>query len=101
MAKTIKEKYPEKDIWVYTGYKLVSEENEFFLENKEKNRFTLPWLSYIDVLVDGRFEQDIRNKDIEEHKQVVYRGSSNQKLINIQKSITEKRICLLYDELNQ
>ena len=97
LAKIIKEKYPEKDIWVYTGYKLVAEENEFFLEDKEKNRFTLPWLKYIDVLVDGRFEADIRKKDIEEHRQVIYRGSSNQRLIDVQKTITENKICQMYE----
>lgn len=101
LSQTIKGKYPEKDICVYTGYELVIEENEFFFEDKEKNRFTLPWLKYIDILVDGRYEADIRKKDIEEHKKVLYRGSSNQKLIDIQKSIAENRICLLYDEQEQ
>ena len=87
IATIIKEKYPEKDIWVYTGYQLVKAETGFELEDKERNRFTLPWLNKIDILVDGRFEKKTREKDIQEHKNVPWRGSSNQRIIKVQETI--------------
>lgn len=91
MAKIIKEKYPEKDIWVYTGYELIYDEGFYFV-NRNGDRFTLPWLKYIDVLVDGPFDADRRREDIEEHKTVYWKGSSNQKVIDVPASINSKGI---------
>lgn len=95
MAKTIKEKYPEKDIWVYTGYDMEAQDGKFLFFNRERESFELPWLSCIDVLVDGRFDADRRRKDIEENKTVHWRGSSNQHIIDIQESIRTGRICVM------
>lgn len=67
LCKEIKEKMPEKDIWCYTGY--VYEEIK-----------GLELMKYIDVLVDGEFQID--KKDIT----LLFRGSSNQRLINIPKT---------------
>lgn len=61
LAKRIREEMPEKDIWVYTGY--------FFGEVKN-----LELMRYIDVLVDGRYEQDLRCVN-------QFRGSTNQRII--------------------
>lgn len=55
--------FPQKDIWVWTGYKL---------ENIPKEYHML--FPYIDVLIDGQFEED--KKDL----RLSYRGSSNQKI---------------------
>lgn len=65
LAKVIKER-TGKNIWVYTGYTL---------EQLLKDRADI--LQYIDVLVDGKFEK--KNKDLN----LVFRGSSNQKIIDI------------------
>ena len=57
--KKVKETYPEKDIWCYTGYRLEEDIMGRMLEQWEE---TKEMLSMIDVLVDGRFEE--RLKDI-------------------------------------
>ena len=60
-----------KDVWVWTGY-------EF------ETLMDLPVMRYIDVLVDGRFEKD--KKDL----RLAYRGSWNQRVIDIPKSIKSR-----------
>lgn len=88
MVKTIKDKFPSKNIWVYTGYQLKEIKN-FLLCDKAGNEIQVPWLKYIDVLVDGPFEQQIRNIDVKNGADPMYRGSSNQRLIDIPKSIRQ------------
>ena len=78
---------PDKNIWVYTGYVLIPDGDNFLFANKEGETFELPWLEQIDVLVDGRFEAEIRKLDLQENKKVHWRGSSNQRVIDVQKSI--------------
>ena len=62
----VKDKFPNKDIWCYTGYK--------FDEVK-----TLKHMKYIDVLVDGKFEKELSTPSPK------WRGSSNQKVIYLNK----------------
>lgn len=94
MCKEIKKTYPDKDTWVYTGYDLQVENGVFSFRNKAGETFSLPWLNDIDVLVDGRFDCEIRKQDISENKKVLWRGSSNQRIIDIQKSMASGIICL-------
>lgn len=90
MIEKIKSDYPQKDVWVYTGYRLT---DEFLLENVVTgDSFNLPYLKDIDVLVDGRFDCDIRRKDIADNRKVYWRGSSNQRLIDIKRSLEHKTI---------
>lgn len=67
LCKIAKQIYPEKNIWVWTGYSW-----EDICDNDIIN--------YIDVLVDGRFEES--RKDLS----LAFRGSSNQRIIDIKKS---------------
>lgn len=71
---------PFKNIWVYTGYTW-----------EELMERTLPkrTLQYIDVLVDGRFVEELRDSKL------LFRGSSNQRLIDVQKSLREGCVCEL------
>lgn len=81
LAEYFKYKYPEKTIWLWTGFKyedILKRENHKIFE-------------YIDVLVDGQFEED--KKDL----RLKYCGSSNQRVIDVQQSIKEDKI-VLYDE---
>ena len=89
IIEKIKRDYPTKDIWVYTGYTLT---DDFLLEDIDKNTFKLDYLDKIDILVDGRFECDTRRKDIDSNKKVLWRGSSNQRVIDIKKSLDSKKI---------
>ena len=66
LAKEIKEKYPGKTIWLYTGYT--------FEEIQD-----MEILKYTDVLVDGRFEIDKLDVNL------MWRGSSNQRVIGVKK----------------
>lgn len=70
---------PKKGIWVYTGYTW-----EQIMEN-DALRSVLP---NIDVLVDGRFEEDKRNPEL------VFRGSENQRIIDVQKSLKEGKVVI-------
>jgi anaerobic ribonucleoside-triphosphate reductase activating protein len=64
------------NIWCYTGYTL-----EYILEHKHERRGWTELLHYIDVLVDGKFEED---KKVEGLK---FRGSSNQRIIDVKGSL--------------
>lgn len=55
-----------------------------------KNPEQLELLRQIDVLVDGPFVQALRDEDL------FFRGSSNQRIINVQKSLKEGRVIELY-----
>ena len=70
----------QKPIWVWTGYTF-----EELLKNPEQKRL----LSYIDVLIDGKFEMDKRDLMLK------YRGSSNQRVINVQESLKQNEVVLL------
>lgn len=74
LCNKIKSKYSQKDIWVYTGYTF--------------EEIDLKYLKNVDVLVDGPFIQD--KKDIT----LLYRGSTNQRLIDVKKSISSNKVTL-------
>lgn len=63
LVKEVKEKFPLKDIWLYTGYTL---------EEIRNNKSMSEIIPYIDYLVDGRFEKDKRDLSLK------FRGSTNQ-----------------------
>lgn len=75
LAKKIKER-SKKNIWCYTG---------FTFESILKNKKQAGLLPFIDVLVDGRFEESLRNDSL------LFRGSKNQRLIDVQSSLRENR----------
>ena len=68
LLRAVKQTYPEKNIWCYTGYTY-----EELLEDPVRR----PILSYINVLVDGRFEQSLYSPKLE------FRGSSNQRILKL------------------
>lgn len=77
----IKHHAPFKTIWVYTGYT--------YEELKERHSpFTEDILAKTDVLVDGEYKKDLRDV------QLKWRGSSNQRVIDVQKSLKEGKVVL-------
>ena len=87
----VKTKFPNKDIWLWTGYNF---EDIFATDIAYDDSFTIntnELLKYIDVLIDGKF---IEEKKIINGK---YYGSSNQRIIDVQKSLKQKNI-VLYEE---
>ena len=74
LAKAFKEKYPNKNIWVWSGFKFDKD-----LKDKEV-------LNYIDVLVDGTYTDELHNPTLK------WRGSENQRVIDVQKSLKQNEI---------
>ena len=80
LLKRVKEE-TGKSIWLWSGYLL-----EQILEDEKRRKI----LEYVDVLVDGRFEIDKRNINLK------YRGSENQRVIDIKKTLMSDSV-VLYD----
>lgn len=74
LLRKIKELYPKKNVWCYTGYRY---DKDLKPEGKVYTKHTEPMLSCIDTLVDGRF--------IEEEKDITlkFRGSRNQRILRL------------------
>lgn len=81
--RNVKETFPEKNIWCYTGYTL---DLELLKESRVRTPYTEEILSLIDVLVDGRFHEE--EKDIT----LLFRGSANQRIINMKKTLASGNI---------
>lgn len=79
LAKAFKERYPDKNLWVWTGYR-------FGETLKDKEVF-----EYIDVLVDGQYEEDLHDFRLK------WRGSSNQRVIDMKKSLEGNKIFTIED----
>jgi anaerobic ribonucleoside-triphosphate reductase activating protein len=82
LVKEIKAKFPTKDIWLYTGY--LYEE----LYYREISRILL----YIDVLVDGPYIEEQRDVTL------AFRGSRNQRLINVPETLKQGKIITLQND---
>lgn len=87
--------YPGKEIWIYTGYLFEDLKSKFeeaqytpFTPNTDKWITRYEIISKCNVLVDGRFEEDKKDLTLK------FRGSSNQRVINVQQSIKEGRVVL-------
>lgn len=90
-VKRVKAMYPDKDIWLYSGYLF---DKELLQESRARCEVTDELLNYIDVLVDGRFVEELKDISLK------FRGSSNQRIIDVQKSLKNKTI-VLYKDLNE
>ena len=76
LAKKFKEKYPEKNIWVWTG---------FLFDKDLKNK---SGIENIDVIVDGQFVEKLHNPKLK------WRGSENQRVIDVKKTLKKNSIVL-------
>ncbi len=86
-VRKVKALYPEKSIWCYTGF--VFDEKTGVLTATHKNTAdTKALISLLDILVDGPFVEEL--KDI----RLKFRGSSNQRIIDVQKTLQKKEIVL-------
>lgn len=85
--KKVRERYPQKTIWCYTGYLL---DGQLWRDSPARCEATDEMLSLIDVLVDGEFVQG--EKDIS----LQFCGSKNQRVIDVPQSLVQGRVCL-YD----
>ena len=74
LAKAFKEKYPDKTIWAWTGFKFDRD-----LKDKEV-------MKYIDVLVDGQYQDELHSPILK------WKGSSNQRVIDVKQSLDKNEV---------
>lgn len=77
LAKAFKDKFPNKNIWAWSGFKF-----DEYLKDKEV-------LNYLDVLVDGQYVDELRNPKLK------WKGSENQRVIDVQESLKNNNIVIL------
>jgi len=85
LLRKVKARFPEKNIWCYTGYDF---EKDILGRMAEQWEETKEMLSYIDVLVDGEFKEALKSPSLQ------FKGSSNQRIIEVQPSLKEGHIVL-------
>ena len=88
LCKKVKEQYPDKTIWCYTGYNY---EMDILAGRLGDHEVTDALIHLIDVLVDGPYVEEKRNIRLK------FRGSENQRVIDVKKSLRNKE-CILYLE---
>lgn len=90
LVERVKETYPDKNIWLYTGYLF---DNDILDDMYLKNDFTKKLVDNLDIVVDGQFVIDKKILDLKA------RGSYNQRKIDVQASIKEgKAVCLEFGD---
>lgn len=78
LVNKVKEKFPDKDIWCYTGYDF---EKDVLGNMLPRFEFTKDFFKKIDIVVDGQFVEEKKLTDLK------FRGSYNQRKIDVQKSL--------------
>ena len=81
----IRKTLPNKTIWLYTGftYEEIMESNDEIMKKRQEI------IKNLDVLIDGKFVEDLKNLNLK------WRGSSNQRVIDIKKTFESNKIVLL------
>ncbi len=88
LVKKYKETYPDKTIWCYTGYDF---EKDILGKMVHQWDFTDTLLNYLDVIVDGEFIEEEKSLNLK------FKGSANQRIIDVPKSLAEGKT-ILWDE---
>jgi anaerobic ribonucleoside-triphosphate reductase activating protein len=87
LIKEIKTKFPEKDVWLYTGYTLSINDFDTTVDICWDNGLLKNYiLAMCDVVVDGPYIEEQRNITLK------FRGSKNQRLINVKETLKQNRI---------
>lgn len=81
LVEKVKERYPNKNIWAYSGFLYEELMSMEYPETREI-------LKLIDVLVDGKFDDDLKDPYL------YFRGSSNQRVIDLKETLKKKNIIL-------
>lgn len=86
LLKDFKNRYPQKNVWCYSGFTF-----EEITGKKASRAFTdisVEMLKYIDILVDGKFNKELKNIMLK------FRGSENQRVIDVKKTLENSEIVL-------
>ena len=97
LCKIVKDKYPDKTIWLYTGYKweqlilpIITDDLSLIRDNNVKMRLEI--LQLCDVLVDGKYVESLNDINY------AWAGSTNQRVIDVKKTLDNNNIPVLYCE---
>lgn len=90
LIKRVRQEYPEKDIWCYTGYDF---EDDILSGRLKYQLITAQMIKNIDILVDGKFIEEKKSLNLR------FRGSSNQRIIDVKKSLKEGKTVLFDGEM--
>ena len=85
LVEKVKEKYPNKNIWCYTGFDFEKD----IVPECEKSNVTKKLISNIDVVVDGKFDETKMDRRLK------FRGSSNQRIIDVPETLKNRHIKLI------
>ena len=88
LLRQVKQKFPEKSIWAFSGYLF---DKDILSGKLGPWEITKEYIGYLDVIVDGRFVQEKKDLSLR------FRGSSNQRIINVPASIQSGEIVLWED----
>lgn len=88
LLRRVKQQYPDKTVWLYTGYKFDS---EVMAEMFQKWEDTKELFAYIDIVVDGRYLEEKKDLSLR------FRGSSNQRIIQIKETLQSGSVKLWND----
>lgn len=91
LLRRMREICPKKSVWCYTGYDFERDVLGRMMSEVEEMR---EFLSYIDVLVDGEYVEELHKPSLR------FKGSSNQRIIMVQESLREKEV-VLWDGVRQ
>lgn len=81
-----KKRFPDKTLWMYSGY--LFDKDLLPEDGKRHTKYTYDILQNVDVLVDGRFVEALKNLALK------FRGSENQRIILVKESIKENKVIL-------
>ena len=91
LLRQFREKLPDKSVWCFTGYDFEKDVTGRMLNEYPE---TKELLSYIDVMVDGKFVEELKDLSIR------FRGSSNQRIIMVKESLESGQV-VLWDEKSE
>ncbi len=85
LVKKVKEKFPNKTIWCYTGYKFDEDVlGDMCMKWPETNEL----IRNLDIIVDGKYDENLRDLKLK------FKGSSNQRIIDVQRTLRNNQIVL-------
>ncbi len=85
LLRRVKSEFPDKSLWCYTGYDFEKDIRDRMMLNWSETR---EMLTYIDILVDGEFQEDKKDLSLR------FRGSSNQRIIDVKQSLSNNCVVL-------
>ena len=90
IVKRVKMVFPDKDIWIYTGYtwEQIIEMDKFYEDYEVNSPSPLDVVKLCDVLVDGAYIDELRDISLQ------FRGSSNQRIIDVEKTLEKNEVVL-------